>query len=231
MKGSSNVFDLLAGMALYCYDITVNIVHEKFNTCMGAYKDEMQKKSGLCKKLEDRLGWLIQLIASMLKAKSVSPKGFATSDQKEVEIYAAILKLMDYTTSLYRENYFASMNLEFAYLAFCEGFRKEVIANPKRVTCGADNEFDTSSDTYSILEQALQVSSFNQIIDMLLQKMIINLQVHSGKQEMVQLTLEYMKQIVTDSSRVKKMTELSSIQALLKNHGVCFDWLYRIDYC
>ena len=171
MKGSSNVFELLSGMALYCYDITITLMHEKIKICMEAYKAEMLKKSAILKKLEDRLGWLIQLMAAILKAKATSPKGFSTSDQKEVEIYAAILKLMNYTNSLYQQNYFASPNLELAYLSFCEGFRKEVIANPKRVTCDEDNEFDTSSDTYSMLEQELEVKNFSQIIDMLLQKM------------------------------------------------------------
>ncbi len=171
LKGSGNVFDLLAGISLYCYEIVIDQVHSKAQTCMEAYRLEVQKKSTLLKKLEDRLGWLIQLVASMLKVKATSPKGFSTSDQKEVEIYAGILKLMDFTTSLYRQGHFASTNLEFAYLAFCDGFRKEVIANPKRVTCGADSEFETSSDTYSMLEKALEVTSFNQVIDMLLQKM------------------------------------------------------------
>ena len=200
----------------------MNLLHEKILICAAAYKDETQKKSIMLKKLEERLGWLIQFVASMLKAKSASPKGFATSDQKEVEIYATVLKLMDFTTSLYRQNYFASQNLEYAYLAFCEGFRKEVIANPKGVTNdgNGDNEFGASSDTYSILENELQVTSFNQIIDMLMQKMIINLQVHSNKTEMVQLTLEYMQRIVTDSARIKKINELPSIQLLLKNHAV-----------
>jgi len=208
-------------MSLFCYDITINLLHEKLNICANAYKEEMAKKSNFLKKLEDRMGWLIQLVASMLKAKASSPKGFSTSDQKEVDIYATVLKLMDYTTTLYQQNYFVSQNLEYGYLAFCEGFRKEVIANPKGVSLeGEDSEFGVSSDTYSLLENALQVSSFNQIIDMLMQKMIINLQVHTGKNELIQLTLEYMKQIVTDSSRIKKLNELPSIQHLLKNHAV-----------
>ncbi len=42
---------------------------------------------------------------------------------------------------------------------------------------------------------------------------------HSGKHDLVQMTLEYMKEIVTDSSRTKKISELPSIQLLLKNHS------------
>ncbi len=172
LKGSGNVFDLLAEISLYCYEIVIDQVHSKTQACMEVYRLEVQKKSTLLGKLEDRLGWLIQLVASMLKAKAASKKGSSTPGQKEAEIYAGILKLMNFTTSLYRQGHLASTNLEFAYLAFCDGFWKDVIANPKRLICSADSEFETSSDTYfTMLEKALEVTSFSQVVDMLLQKM------------------------------------------------------------
>lgn len=229
MKGTTSIYDLLAGMSIYCYDITMNLLHEKIEICMNAYRDELQKKSTLTKKLEDRLGWLIQLVAALLKAKTLTPSGFSSSDEKEVHIYAGIIKLMNYTTSLYQHKYFVSSSLEFAYLAFCEGFRNEVISHPKRVTCEDAEDFDSSSDTYTALEKSLGVSNFNEIIDMILHKMyflafditrIINLQMHSTNGDLIQLTLEYMKHIIADSSRTKKLFQLPSILHLLRNHTV-----------
>ena len=173
MKGSSNVFDLLAGMSMYCYDTIINILHDKLNECINGYTTELQKRSPGLNKMEDRLGWLVQLVAALLKAKTISPSGFSKSDAKDVEIYAAILKLIGYTTSLYDQNYFVSLYLELSYIAFCDGFQKEVISTQKRLSCGNDNEFDSTTDAYSTLEQALQVGSFNEIIDMLLHKLYI----------------------------------------------------------
>jgi len=169
VKGSNTIFGPLTEMSLYCYDITINILHEMIHICASPYKVQNEKKTEMAKKLEERLGWLIQFVAFILKAKSSSPKGFGTSDQKEVQIYVMILQLMQYTSSLYQQNYFVSLSLEFAYLSFCEGFRKEVIGNPKEVTY--DSDFASSSDTYSVLQSQLHVTNFYQVIDLILQKL------------------------------------------------------------
>lgn len=169
VKGTSNIFATLAEMSLFCYDITINLIHEKINICTSAYRDQVAKKSDVPRKLEDRLGWLIQFVSFILKAKANNPKGFSTSDRKEVEIYVTVLRLMQHTSSLYQQNYFVSRGLEFAYLSFCDGFRKEVIGNPKEVT-SSSNTFATT-DTYAILEEQLNVKTFGQIIDLLLQKL------------------------------------------------------------
>jgi hypothetical protein len=228
VKGSNTIFASLAEMSLYCYDITINILYEMVHICASAYKIQSEKKNEMARKLEERLGWLIQFIAFILKAKANSPKGFGTSDQKEIEIYVMILQLMQYTSSLYQQNYFVSLCLEFAYLSFCEGFRREVIGNPKEVTYESD--FASSSDTYSVLQAQLHVTSFYQVVDLILQKLytyslkhrIVNLQVYTHKPELIQLTLECMKQVIIDSSRIKKLEELQSIETLLKNPSVSF---------
>lgn len=229
-KGSSSVFDMLANLSMFCYDIVINLIHEKLNICIEAYMVEMGKKSTLRLKMEDRLGWLIQLMAAVLKTKTLHPAGFSTSDPKEIEIYVKILKLMNYTTTMFQQNYFASMYLELAYIAFCDGFQKEVIANPKQVTYSVDSEFDSISDTYSALENALNVTSIYQIVDILIQKMIVNLQVYTAKHDLVELTLENMKQLVTNSSTSKKIIQLESVQSLFKNHAVNMSLNNLIEY-
>lgn len=158
-------------MSLFCYDIVINLLHEKIHICATAYKEQGEKRTEMARKLESRLGWLIQFVSFILKAKSSSPSGFSTSDQKEIEIYVTVLQLMQYTSSLYQQNYFVSLNLEFAYLSFCEGFRKEVMGKPKGVVSGSD--FTSSSDTYSILEAQLNVTNFHQVVDLLLQKLYL----------------------------------------------------------
>jgi hypothetical protein len=42
------------------------------------------------------------------------------------------------------------------------------------------------------------------------------------QRDLVQLTLEHLKEVVTDSSRTKKLLQLPSIQALLKSPSVSY---------
>ena len=165
-KEPGSIFESLGKLALLCYDIMIQLMNEKINSCILMYKN----KQGIAKKLEDQLGWLIQAIASMTKIKLTNPMVHldhivrANSDTEEFNIYANVLNFMKFTSSFYTQNYFISLNLEYSYLSFIDSLRKGITTSYYLVC-------EMSTRLYDIFKVQLQISNFEDTIDLLAQKL------------------------------------------------------------
>ncbi len=164
------VFDILAGVSLYCHDVVEAVVHEQLMGHLQKFTSELQTAPASRRGLERRLAWLIQLLAALCRIRTCTGTEGSTLDLKEIEACAGTFKLMSLASSLYIQGQFVDPQLELAFIAFCSSFRKDIFAGLSRAGNPISDD-EGFSDPHADLKLALQVGSLKDVADILLQKL------------------------------------------------------------
>ncbi len=231
VRGIHNAFKQLSSLSLHCGDTILAIMHQKLADVFNQYVEAMQKRDTAAgRELEYRLGWLINLLASLLEVKNF---GSQTSqlEAKEVDSCALVFKLMSDTGTLMgMQGYAVAEYLEVAFVKFCGGFRKDAIAGIRTETGGCEGFVEPDENPYAGLEAVLRISSMGQIADLIFQKLyafhavsfvrINNLTLYANNGRIVELALSLLKDIVGESSAARKLLTMPSIRTLLQKHLV-----------
>ncbi|KAL0249375.1 hypothetical protein GEMRC1_004607 [Eukaryota sp. GEM-RC1] len=183
----------LATIARLQYSTTASHILSAWQTSIGANKALA-------------LAWLIRLIGSLLSSRLVvSTKA---GDHDEIDVQLACLVLQFLTTQLQVTQSIVVPKLDYALILFLRQFCRAFLSDKV-----------TNSPMYkSKLEPVLGTPLQDQMINIVLQKIISNLHHHPDEEHIIDVTLEVFRELVTGYASSKMVKDSSATKQVLLQH-------------
>ncbi|KAI9275093.1 armadillo-type protein [Helicostylum pulchrum] len=157
--------------------------------------------------VETKFAWLVYIMASFVGNRT----SFLNSedlDRIDSEITTKVLQLMDVQQSLQNQHGTTFMNekLDLAFIYFFQQFKKSYMCE------------SNGRDIYTKLSKVFGISDQVMMLDVIMRKIVSNLQYWSGSEVLIRRTLELFNELATGYGASKNLRKIETTRLILQNH-------------
>ncbi|KAG2198377.1 hypothetical protein INT47_009782 [Mucor saturninus] len=157
--------------------------------------------------IETKFAWLVYIMASFVGNRSA----FLNSedlDRIDSEITTKVLQLMDVQQSLQNQHGTTFMNekLDLAFIYFFQQFKKSYMSE------------SNGRDIYSKLSTVFGISDQVLMLDVIMRKIVSNLQYWANNEQLIRRTLELFNELATGYGASKNLRKIETTRLILQNH-------------
>ncbi|KAI8368699.1 armadillo-type protein [Blakeslea trispora] len=157
--------------------------------------------------IETEFAWLVYSMASYVGNRSAFINSEDT-DRIDSEMTAKVLQLMDVQQSLQNQhgNTFMNEKLDLAFIYFFQQFKKSYMSE------------SNGRDIYSKLSKVFGISDQVHMLDVIMRKIVSNLQYWANNETLIRRTLELFNELATGYGASKNLRKIETTQLILQNH-------------
>ncbi|CEP19967.1 hypothetical protein [Parasitella parasitica] len=157
--------------------------------------------------IETKFAWLVYVMAAFVGNRSA----FLNSedlDKIDSEITTKVLQLMDVQQSLQSQhgNTFMNDKLDLAFIYFFQQFKKSYMSE------------SNGRDIYSKLSEVFGISDQVRMLDIIMRKIVANLQYWADNEQLIRRTLELFNELATGYGASKNLRKIETTRLILQNH-------------
>ncbi|KAL9545414.1 hypothetical protein MBANPS3_007153 [Mucor bainieri] len=157
--------------------------------------------------IETKFAWLVYVMAAFVGNRSA----FLNSedlDKIDSEITTKVLQLMDVQQSLQTQhgNTFMNEKLDLAFIYFFQQFKKSYMSE------------SNGRDIYSKLSKVFGISDQVLMLDIIMRKIVSNLQYWADNEQLIRRTLELFNELATGYGASKNLRKIETTRLILQNH-------------
>ncbi|KAI7902274.1 armadillo-type protein [Cokeromyces recurvatus] len=157
--------------------------------------------------IENKFAWLVYIMASFIGNRSAFLNS-ADLDKMDSEITTKVLQLMNVQQTLLNQHGNAFMNekLDLAFIYFFQQFKKSYMSE------------SNGRDIYSKLSKVFGISDQIMMLDVIMRKIVSNLQYWSNNGLLIQRTLELFNELATGYGASKNLRKIETTRLIMQNH-------------
>ncbi|KAJ8654541.1 hypothetical protein O0I10_009847 [Lichtheimia ornata] len=208
---------MLGNIARCKYEESCSTLVSIFNPIANQYQELIaQARSGMTggdafkealEVIETKFAWLVYITAIFVGSRP----SFLSSDELDAldgELTSKVLQLMDVNQALQGQhgNAFLNQKLDMAFVYFFLQFRKSYIGET------------TGKNVYSKLTEMFGISDQVLMLNVVMRKIITNLQCWSHSEMVIRRTLELFNELASGYSSLKNLRKIETARLLLQNH-------------
>ncbi|KAI8975114.1 armadillo-type protein [Mycotypha africana] len=169
-------------------------------TNMEAFKEALEV-------IETKFAWLVYIMASFVGNRTAYLNS-EDLDKLDSEITTKVLQLMNVQQSLQSQHGNAFMNdkLDLAFIYFFSQFKKSYMSEAN------------GREIYAKLTQVFGISDQISMLDMIMRKIVSNLQYWANNEQLIRRTLELFNELASGYGASKNLRKIETTQLILQNH-------------